>query len=139
MIFRKYHPSNNTCYGGFSHATFVFFKTMEKCKFPVLIKYYFLMGKNTVQEKEWFGKCYLDSAPSRQIVKKWFTDFKRGCADTDDAKRSGRPNSAVLPENIKNVHKMVLADRKLRLREVADTLKISEGSVFTILRENLSM
>ena len=28
---------------------------------------------------------------------------------------------------------MVLADRKLKVHEIADTLKISEGSVFTIL------
>ena len=34
---------------------------------------------------------------------------------------------------------MVLADRKLNLREIADTLKISEGSVFAILHEYLSM
>ena len=34
---------------------------------------------------------------------------------------------------------MVLADRKLKLLEIADTLKISEGSVFTILHEHLSM
>ena len=34
---------------------------------------------------------------------------------------------------------MVLADRKLKLREIADTLKISEGSGFIILHEYLSM
>ena len=34
---------------------------------------------------------------------------------------------------------MVLADRKLKLREIADTLKISKGSVFTILHEHLCM
>jgi histone-lysine N-methyltransferase SETMAR len=73
------------------------------------------------------------------MVEKWFADFKRGRTNTDDAERSGRPNSAVVPENIKKVHKMVLADRKLKLREIADTLKISEGSVFTILHEHLSM
>ena len=28
---------------------------------------------------------------------------------------------------------MVLADRKLKLHQISDTLKISEGSVFTIL------
>ena len=73
------------------------------------------------------------------MVEKWFADFKRGRTNTDDAERSGRPNSAVVPENIKKVHKMVLADRKLKLHEIADTLKISEGSVFTILHEHLSM
>ena len=34
---------------------------------------------------------------------------------------------------------MVLKNRKLKLRKIADTLTISEGSVFTILYENLSI
>ena len=34
---------------------------------------------------------------------------------------------------------MVLADRKLKLREITDILKILEGSVFTTLHEHLSM
>ena len=59
------------------------------------------MGKNTIQEKQWLEKCYPDSAPSRQMVKKWFANFKRGRTNTDDAERSDRQNSAVVPENIK--------------------------------------
>ena len=34
---------------------------------------------------------------------------------------------------------MVLADRKLKLREIAATLMISEGSVFLVLHESLGM
>ena len=55
------------------------------------------------------------------------------------AKRSGRPKSTVVPENITKVHKIVLGVRKLKLREIADTLKISEGSVFKISHESLDM
>ena len=66
---------------------------MKKSKFRVLIKHYFSMGTNTVQAK-----------------------------NTDDAERTDHQNSAVVPENIKNGHKMVLADRKLKLREIDDTL-----------------
>ena len=73
------------------------------------------------------------------MVEKWFADFKRGRTNTDDAERSGHPNSAVVPENIKKVYKMVLPNRKLKLLEIADILKISEGSAFTILHEHLSM
>ena len=73
---------------------------MEKSEFRVLIKHCFLIGKNIVQAKQWLDKCYPDSAPSRQMVEKWFADFKRGRTNTDDAQRSGRPNSAVVPENI---------------------------------------
>ena len=73
------------------------------------------------------------------MVEKWFVDFKLGHTSIDDAERSGHPNSAFVPENIKNVQKMLLANRKFKLRGIADTLKISEGSVITILHENLSM
>ena len=66
-------------------------------------------------------------------------DLKRGCTDTNDAECSGRPNLAVVLENIKKLHKLVLADHKLKLHEIAEELKISEGSVFTILHKHLSM
>ena len=79
------------------------------------------MEKNTVQAKQRHDKCYPDSAPSRQMVEKWFSGFKRGRTNTDDAQRSSCPNSVVVPENMKKVHKMVLVDRKLKLREIADT------------------
>ena len=112
---------------------------MEKSEFRVLIKHCFLMGKKYRSSKQWLDKCYPDSAPSRQMVENWFADFKRGRTNTNDAERSDRTNSAVFPENIKKVSKMILVTRKLQLREIADTLRISEGSVFTIWHEHSSM
>ena len=73
---------------------------MEKSEFRVLIN-----GKNTAQAKQWLDKCYPDTVPSRQIVEKWFANYKRGRTNTDDAERSGQPNSAVVPENIKTFTK----------------------------------
>ena len=110
------------------------FKTMEKilCVHKILLS----NGKNTVQAKQWLDKCYLDSAPLQTMVKRWYADFKCGCTDTNDAECSGYPN---LAENTKNIHKLVLADRKLKLSKIAEELKISEGSVFTILHEYLLM
>ena len=96
-------------------------------------------GKNTVQAKQWLDKCYLDSAQSETTVKRWYADFKCGRTDTNDAEHSGHPNLAVVPENSKKIHKLVLANCKLKLREIAEELKISEGSVFNILHEHLSM
>ena len=37
------------------------------------------------------------------------------------------------------LNKLVLADRKLKLHDIAEELKISEGSVLTILHEHLSV
>ena len=39
----------------------------------------------------------------------------------------------------KKLHKLFLADCKLKLHEIAEELKISEGSVFTILDKHLSI
>ena len=112
---------------------------MEKSEFHVLIKHCFLMGKNTFQAKQWFDKCYSDSTPSETMVKRWYTDFKCGHTNTNDAECSRHPNLAVVPENTKTLHKLILADHKLKLCEIAEELKISEGSVFTIFHEYLSM
>ena len=99
----------------------------------------FLDGNDTVQAKQWLDKCYLNYTPSEITVKRWYADFKRGCTDTNDAKRSGCQNSTVVPENIKKLHKLILADRKLKLCEIAEELKIPKDSVVTILHEQLSM
>ena len=112
---------------------------MEKSEFHVLIKHCFLMGKNTVQAKQWLHKCYSDPALSETMVKRWYADFKHSHTYTNDAEYSGHLNLAVVLENTKKLPKLVLADRKLKLHEIAEELKISEGSVFTILHEHLSM
>ena len=114
------------------------FKSMEKSEFRVH-KALLWEGENTVQAKEWLDKCYSDSALPETTVKRWYADIKRGRTDTNKAERSGHPNSLVVPENTKTLHKRVLADRKLKLSELAKELKISEGSLFPILNEHLSM
>lgn len=112
---------------------------MDKNGFRVLIHHCFLMGKNTVQTKQWLDKCYPDSAPAQSNIKYWFREFKRGRTDTTDAQRSGRPNEVVTPENIKKIHKIIMNDRKLKLSEIADTLKISKERVHHIIHEYLDM
>ena len=112
---------------------------MDEEEFRVLIKHCFLMGKNTIEAKQWLYKRYGGSAPGKPTINDWFTEFKRGRTNTDDAECSGRPKPAVVPGKITKVHKIVLGDRKLMLREIADTLKISKRSVFTILHEYLGM
>ena len=62
-----------------------------------------------------------------------YADFKHGHIDTNDAECSGYPSLVVVSENTKKLHKLVLANHKLKLSEIALELKISEGSVFTIL------
>ena len=121
------------------HLLLQILKTMEKSEFRLFIKYCFLMGKHTVQAKQWLDKCYSDSAPLETTVKRSYADFKCNHTDTNDAECSDHPNLTVVSENTKKLHKLVLADRKLKLHEIAEESNISEGSIFTILHEHLSM
>ncbi|CAK9825771.1 Protein GVQW3 [Anthophora retusa] len=75
---------------------------MDKREFRVLIKHCFLMGKNTGEAKQWLDKHYGDSAPGKSTIIDWYAKFKHGRTNTDDAERSGRPKSAVVPENKKS-------------------------------------
>lgn len=61
----------------------------------------YLMGKNTAKTQEWFENYYEESASSKENICRWFAEFKCGCQDTNDAERSGHPNEADTPRNIK--------------------------------------
>ena len=49
---------------------------MKKSEFCVLIKHCFLMGKNTVQTKQWLNKCYGKSSSFTQVGKGWIGEIK---------------------------------------------------------------
>lgn len=123
----------------FSDATFVIIKTMEKNEFRVLMKHFFFMGKSAADTKKWLDECYADSAPAEATIRKWFAKFRTGHMSTEDDERSGRPKEAVTDENIKKIHKMILDDRKLKLHEIAEALKISKERVGHIIHEYLDM
>lgn len=112
---------------------------MEKKEFRVLIKHCFLAKKNTVEAKKWLDKHYSDSAPNKSYVEYWFAKFRTGHMTTEDDERSGRPNDAVTPENIQKIQKIILNDRKVKLIEIAEGLKISKERVGHIVHEYLGM
>jgi len=81
------------------------------------------MGKTSEQSLQWLQKCYPTSAPSRTVYR-WFSEFKMGRTSTEDAPRSGRPKEATNAEIVKQVHRIVLSDRKVKLRELAEAVGI---------------
>ncbi|GFX00893.1 hypothetical protein TNCV_4578591 [Trichonephila clavipes] len=83
------------------------------------------MEGNTVRAKQSLDKCYPDSAPSLTMVKRVHADLKSGHTDTNDGELSGHPSSAFVPENIKIVHKIALADWKLKSTELKNKGKAS--------------
>ena len=98
------------------------------------------MKSNTpTQIKDELDAVYGDSAPSFTTVKFWAAEFKRGRTSFGDDKRSGRPKTATTNDNIAQVHLMVLGNRRIKVREIAEAMNMSKERVCHILNEDLGM
>lgn len=112
---------------------------MEKEQYRSVIRFLFLEGKTRSEIKDRLDAVYGDSSPSMATVKNWFNEFVRGRTSVFDEPRPGAPKTAATNENIKKIHDLVLADRRLKVREIAETVGIAEGTVHHILHEELGM
>ena len=112
---------------------------MGKCEFRVLIKHYFLRGKSIKETEEKLAKYNKESAPSHGMVHKCFTEYRCSRISTSDADRPGRPKEVTSQEMIDKIHDIVLKDRRLKVREIIETVIISVGCVWRILHECLGM
>jgi len=75
-----------------------------------------------------------EHAPSYATVKNWVTQFKRGDFSTCDALRPGRPKT---PEIIDEIHEVILEDRRISAKSIAEQLGISCERVGSIIHEDL--
>ncbi|XP_040576662.1 protein GVQW3-like [Lepeophtheirus salmonis] len=89
--------------------------------------------------KSWLDTEFPDTSPGKSTIKDWYAKFRRGEMGTEDGERSVPPKEVVTDENIKKIRKMILNDRKLKLNEKADTLKISTERVHHMIHEHFGM
>jgi len=72
-------------------------------------------------------------------VKNWVAKLKRGDFSTCDAPRPGRPKTVTTPEIIVQIHELILEDRRISAKSVAEQLGISRERVGSIIHEDLDM
>ena len=77
------------------------------------------------------------------IIRGWSekfpTEFKRGRKSLGDGERSGCPKTATIDENIAKVYQMVLEDRRMKVRDIAEVMNMSKERVCHILHQHLGM
>lgn len=116
-----------------------FFVKMENNEYRAVIKY--LLKKN-LSAKEIHNDMVDtlgEGAPSYATVCRWVNEFKRGRTTVENDPRSGRPKTVTTPEIVDKVHDIVLNDRRLKLTEIAEIVKISKERVHFILTTELDM
>ena len=84
-------------------------------------------------------KAFGNSTMSQKNVYKWYKDFKEGRERVDDLERSGRPSTSTDDQHVNKVKEIVLKNRRLTVKDLADMIGISEGSVKTILKDHLGL
>jgi len=65
--------------------------------------------------------------------------FKRGDFSTCDAPRPGRPKTVTTPVIIVQIHELILEDRRISVKSIAEQLGISRERVGSITHEDLDM
>ncbi|XP_036336110.1 histone-lysine N-methyltransferase SETMAR-like [Rhagoletis pomonella] len=112
---------------------------MVKIAHRYVQQYLYLKGLSPSNKKAEIDSTLGESALSFTTVKYWVAQFKRGPTSCQDEHRSGRPNEVTTPEMVKKIHKAVMDDRRLKVREVADIVGILKSMVHRILSDDLEM
>jgi len=80
-----------------------------------------------------------EHAPSYTTVKNWVAQFKRSDFSTCDAPRPGRPKTVTTTEIIDQIHELILEDRRISAKSIAEQQGISRERVGSIIHEDLDM
>ena len=111
----------------------------SKVEYRAVIRYLYLEGKTGNEIHGELADVYGFSAPSYAQVKFWVGEFKRGRTSLEDEARSGHPLDVSDEDMCKKVRDLVYFDKRIQVKEIAQTLGISHGSVSTIFHDRLGM
>lgn len=103
------------------------------------IKFCVKLGKSATETLTMLRQVYSDEAMSRSQIFDWHSRFQHGRISLDDDERSGRPSTSIIPENVEKIRQLVHNDRRSTIKELAEAVGISYGSVQAILTSELHM
>ncbi|GBP43495.1 Histone-lysine N-methyltransferase SETMAR [Eumeta japonica] len=104
-----------------------------------VIKYFVKKGKTPKEIFEDMVSVLLESAPSYTMVKKWARLFQQERESCEDDPRPGRPVTVVTEENVRKIEKLVLADGRIKLWQIAEEFQISKKRFGEIIHEHMNM
>jgi len=101
--------------------------------------FFFLQGKVPKKIHAILIETLGENAPSYATVKNWVAQFKRGDFSTCDAPCPRRPKTVTASEFIDQIHELILEDRRISVKSIAEQLGISRKRVGSIIHEDLDM
>jgi histone-lysine N-methyltransferase SETMAR len=85
-------------------------------------------------------QAWKEDAPSQATVYRVYHELANGTRDSfQDNKRSGRPKSSCIAENVKEINAIINHDPHVTIRELVNEVGISFGSIYTIVTVHLQL
>ena len=110
-------------------------ENIRKVEYCSAIWFCLLLGQSSKEIHSNLARAYQDKCPSKSTIDFWVGEFKRGRQSVEDEEREGRPATSK-NENIKEkLEKLIQQDRRMTITGMAEHLKISRGSVGSLLEE----
>ena len=82
-------------------------------------------------------KAFGDLTMSQKNVYKWYKVFKEGRERVHDLKRPGRLSTSTDKQHVNQIKELVHKNRRFAIRDFADTIGISRGSLNTVSKNIL--
>ena len=101
------------------------------------IKFCQKLGDTQMEIIRKIQQAFGDNATSVTRIKEWYKHFKFGSTYVDIEPRHGRPSTNQNDKVINQVQNLLMQDRRITVREGADEVGVSIGSVHTILTADL--
>ena len=105
----------------------------------VCVKFCFKLGKTATETWKMLQQAFGDKCMSQTQCFEWCSHFRTGRTSMDEDPRSGRPSTSTDDVHIDAVRDLILQNRCLTIREIAEDVGISFGSCQAILTEKLNM
>ena len=115
------------------------FINMKKLNHRYVTKYFHLNGLSPTNRRAELNSILGKYGPSFTRIKYCVVEFKRGRTISLNEHRNGQQNEIITPEMVKNIHKIVLRSRQLKVHDLAVMVDISKSATHGILTENLNI
>lgn len=107
--------------------------------FRAIIYHNFRRGLSQDEYRGELVSIYNLEAPSQTTIYRWYSEFRRGRASLSTVLSSGRPKTAVTPENVTAVQKIIQDDRHVTYEQIRAFIGIGMTAIQNILHNELGV
>ena len=112
---------------------------MSNIEHQAVIKFFTRRGLNAIEISKAVDNVYEDCAPSYRTVAKWVAEFNDPERGFEDAPRMNRPSTLTADENIGAAERIVVRDRQISIRRLAEELGIRKTTIHKIMNNHMGM